>query len=359
MVWTILEFAAGFVLAAVTISDVFSSILVPGPANSALRVASRVRKLTLPVWRWMSRRRSGGRQRLSNTFAPLLFSFAFIGWMVLLVLGFALMLHASAAWFTPPLRGFGDAAYVSGAYLLTIGTNLTEPQGYARWLLLIAALSGFGVITATITFILEIQSNLHEREAGVLRLSGLVGKPPSGLGLLQTFSQLKIRGELGAFFREWADWSAATLNSHVSFPVLIYFHSVDAESDWVTALQVVLDAATLVMTLSAEDCGAAVLLHRSGSRTAAHICQLFNLDGQEMPPVGEEELRFLGEKLEDCGYRLRPVDAEMAERFSDLRSDYAGRLSALAAHLGSQPCPLVPQANSAWSTATPKTIADA
>ncbi|HSC18079.1 MAG TPA: hypothetical protein VLC74_04105 [Rhizomicrobium sp.] len=359
MVWTILEFAAGFVLAAVTIADVFSSILVPGPANSALRIASRIRRLTLPVWRWMSRRQSGGRQRLSNSFAPLLFSFAFIGWIVLLLLGFALMLHASAASFTPRLRGFGDAAYVSGAYLLTIGTNLTEPQGYARWLLLISALSGFGVITATITFILEIQSNLHEREAGVLRLSGLVGKPPSGLGLLETYAQLGMRGELGSFFREWAAWSAATLNSHVSFPVLIYFHSVDAESDWVTALQVVLDAATLVMTLTNEECGAAVLLHRSGSRTAAHICQLFNLDADVAPAVGEEEVRFLCEKLTDAGYRLRAVDAEISQRFSDLRADYAGRLSALAEHLGSQPCPLVPKADSTWSTATPKTAADA
>ena len=359
MIWKILEFAAGFVLAAVTISDVFSSILVPGPANSALRVASRIRKLTLPVWRWMSRRQTGRRQRLSNSFAPLLFSFAFIGWIVLLLLGFALMLHASSASFTPPLCGFSDADYVSGSYLLTIGTNLTEPQGYARWLLLIEALCGFGVITATITFILEIQSNLHEREAVVLRLSGLTGKPPSGLGLLETYAHLGMRGELGSFFREWAAWSAATLNSHVSFPVLIYFHSVDAESDWVTALQLVLDAATLVMTLTAEDCGAAVLLHRSGSRTAAHLCQLFNLEGQEEPPVGEEELRLLGEKLADCGYRVHPVSGDVADRFSDLRADYASRLSALAGHLGSQPCPLIPQASSTWSTATPKTTTDA
>ena len=29
-------------------------------------------------------------------------------------------------------------------------------------------------------------------------------------------------------------------------------------------------------------------------------------------------------------------------RFADLRNDYAGRLNALARHLGSQPCPLEP-----------------
>jgi hypothetical protein len=178
MTWSIVEFVTGLVLTGITIADVFSSILVPGPSESPLRFASRVRKLTLPVWHWMSRTRQGGRQRISNSFAPLLFSLAFIGWIVLLLIGFALMLHAGAPLFSPPLRNFGQAAYVSGAYLLTIGTNEVQPHGMMRWLLLIAALSGFGVITATITFILEIQNNLHERETGVLKLSGLAGKPP-------------------------------------------------------------------------------------------------------------------------------------------------------------------------------------
>jgi hypothetical protein len=342
MFWKAIEFVAGFVLAAATISDVFSSILVPGPSNSRLRFASRVRKVTLPIWRWMSRRHSGNRERLSNSFAPLLFSLAFIGWMVLLLLGFALMLHASGGSFTPRLRSFGQAAYVSGAYLLTIGTNEVQPQGYARWLLLIEALSGFGVITATITFILEIQSNLHEREAGVLRLSGLAGKPPSGLGLLETFAALGIRDELGRFFHEWADWSAATLNSHVSFPVLVYFHSVDAESDWVTALQMVLDAATLVIVLTEEQCGTAVFLHRSGSRMAALLCELFNLETGAGHPVEGEKLRLLSEQLARCGYAVRPVDNEVLERFASFRSDYQQRLAALAQHLGSQQCPLLP-----------------
>jgi hypothetical protein len=136
MTWSMVEFAAGLVLTATTISDVFSSILVPGPSESPLRFASRVRKLSLPVWHWMSQARKGGRQRLSNSFAPLLFSLAFIGWMVLLLMGFALMLHASAALFTPPLCNFGQAVYVSGAYLLTIGT------GPFRWSREIARVQG-------------------------------------------------------------------------------------------------------------------------------------------------------------------------------------------------------------------------
>src|ERR1051326_9194033 len=339
MLWTALEFLCGLAISGVTVVDVFSSILVPGPTDSPLRIASRVRKVSLPVWRWMSHGPAGGRKRLSNSFAPLLFSLAFVGWMVLLLFGFGLMLHAIGGNFAPPLRNFSQAVYVAGTYLLTVGTSEVQPHGLARWLMLIAALCGFGVITATITFILEIQTNLHERESGVLKLSGLAGKPPSGLGLLQTYAELGLRNRLGDFFKEWADWSAAVLNSHVSFPLLVYFHSIDSESDWVTALELVLDAATLIMVLTGEECGTAVFLHRAGSRTAAHICDAFHLQSEESQQMEEDVVRGLAAQLARAGYAVRPVDAAQVERLANLRSDYAGRLEALARHLGSPQCP--------------------
>ena len=347
MVPATLEFLCGLAIAAVTIADVFSSILVPGPADSPLRVATRLRIVSLPLWRWLSRRRSEGRTRLSNSFAPLLFSLAFLGWLLFLVLAFGLMLHALSSDFTPRLQGFSHALYVSGAYVLTVGVSDVQPHGLARWLLLAAALCGFGVITATITFILEIQSNLHEREAGVLKLSGLAGNPPSGVGLLETFASLGLRNELGHFFKEWADWSAAVLNSHVSFPVLVYFHSIDSESDWVTALEIVLDAATLMMALIDEDCGLAVLLHRSGSRTAAHLSGLFHLRSEHPGIADESAVRALSNMLRKAGYRVLPVDSAVVGRFFSLRSDYSSRLRALAQHLGSMQCPLNPRSEEA------------
>jgi hypothetical protein len=344
VIWNIVEFLAGLAVAGATLTDVFASILVPGPASSALRVVTRLRQFSLPVWRWLSRRKDGRRQRVSNSFAPLLFSFAFIGWLVLLCLGLGLMLHACANLFAPRLAGFGQALYVAGAYLLTVGTNEVQPHGFMRVLLLFGALAGFGVITATITFILEIQSNLHERETGVLKLNGLTGNPPSGIGLLETLASLKLNRDLTGFFKEWADWSAGVMNSHVSFPVLVYFHSVGSESDWVTALQLVLDAATLMMELSDEEsAGAAAYMHRAGSRTAAHISDLFHQEPEFDEILDERVLQSLAERLRGAGYAIRTLDSKTLRRLIDLRSDYAGRLDALATHLGSPHCRLLPQ----------------
>ncbi len=339
----VLEFAAGLVIVLATLIDVFSTVLAPGPANGHLRIAARLRELTLPLWRYASRTRGGGgRQRLSNVFAPVLFCLAFGAWLLLLLAGFGLLFQAWGGSFTPPLVGVDQALYVAGSSLLTLGVSEVNAHGAARWLVLWAALSGFGVITATITFILQVQASLHQREAGVLTLSGLAGSPPSGIVLLESFAKLKLQPELPAFFKDWRDWSAAVLHSHASYPVLVYFHSMDAESDWLSALSAVLDAATLleVLTLDAAS-GSATLMRRSGSRTLSHLCDLFAIAPEDDEPVGDDLVASLCDRLRKAGYDTCEGHG-VATRLLMLRADYSGRLDALAGHLGAERMSLDP-----------------
>jgi len=339
------EFALGLIITLNTLTDVFSSIVVPGPSSARLSAARHVRRMSVPLWRYVSQKRAKGRrQQLSNSFAPLLFFLAFATWMALLLLGFSLMFHALASSFEPPLAGFDDAIYFAGSSLLTLGVSEVDAHGAARWLVLWAGLSGFGVITATITFILQIQAGLQQREAGVLTLSGLAGTPACGILLLENFAALGLRAELRPFFKEWRDWSTATLHSHVAHPMLVYFHSVDAESDWLSALHAVLDAATLILVLSEEDSiGTAAMMHRGGSRTAAHLCELFDLKHKELEPISEQSLELLIERLKEAGYAAKPVSNRLAAELSRFRSDYAGRLNSLGEHLGAERVELVPK----------------
>ncbi len=345
MILDISEFGAGLFVVALTLSDIFSSIMIPGPNKGLLKIAVRVRVVTLPFWRYLSRTRGQGRrQRLTNSFAPLIFFVTFASWIGLLLVGFGLMFQASATSFKPPLGGFDQALYVAGSSLMTLGVSEVDATGYARWLILWAALSGFGVITAAFTFILQVQSSLHQRESGVLTLSGLAGKPPSGIALLESFADLDLQTDLKAFFKEWRDWSAATLHSHVSFPVLVYFHSVDAESDWLSALHAVLDAATIVMELTDEDSsGAAALLHRAGSRTVAHLCDLLHLEADEVDVPTPDTVAGLVDRLQQAGYRARGSATINATHFGKVRTDYAGRLASLSRHLGAERTLLMPR----------------
>ena len=134
--------------------------------------------------------------------------------MFLLLVGFSLMFHAAGHLFSPPVLEFDLATYIAGSSLLTLGVSEVSAHGLARWLILSAALCGFGVITATISFILQVQSSLHQREAGELTLSGLAGSPPSGVNLFETFANLKFVPSLETFIKDWRDWSTAVLHSH-------------------------------------------------------------------------------------------------------------------------------------------------
>ena len=308
---------------------------MPGLTRGLLRVGPRVRWLLTPLsrisWRWQ---RGPGR-RPSNGFASLIFVFIFAAWLLLLLLGFGLVFLALGDSFAPRLHGFDDALYFAGSSLLTLGVSEVDAHGVARWALLAAGLSGFAVITATLTFVIQIQSALHQRESRVLTLGSLAGTPPSGVGLLQAVCALEVTSELHEFFRVWRDWSAAMLHSHVASPMLIFFHSVDQESDWLAALETVLDAATLLMALTGHEArGAATLMHRTGSRTAARLCALLDLKPAPPPPLGEDAIALLAAELAGCGYPVVPVTAETVATFERLRGDYAGRIAGLAAELG-------------------------
>jgi hypothetical protein len=342
---SLLEFVIGLAITLATLSDVFAGVLVPGAASGWLGVASAVRTITLPVWRRVTRVHEHRNRRLSNFFAPALFLLVFLAWMALLLAGFGLMVHAASSYFKPPLASFSQALYVAGSSILTLGVSEVDALGSGRWLLLSAALSGFSIITATVTFILQVQTALHQREAGVLTLSGMAGRPGSGIELLETFAQLDMLAELPEFFRYWRNWSASVLHSHVAHPVLGYFHSVDAESDWLSALTVLLDAATLSLVFTQGPAtGAATLMHRAGSRTAARLCELYKLDDCVPEPPAPTVIDALVERLARAGYAMRDQH-DPGSRFHRMRTDYFGRMAALAAHLGAEPIALLPAAD--------------
>lgn len=329
-----IEAAAGVVITGLTLADIFATILVPGQVDGRLRVGEHVRTLTMPLARLSARGARAPGRRPSNSFAPFVFVLIFGAWMLLLLAGYALLFHALREDFHPVLS-IGDAIYVTGSSLLTLGVSEVNAVGGARWLILAAGLSGFAVITGTISFILQVQSALHQREVRVLTLGSLAGTPPSGIALLEAVAQLKVASELHDFFRTWRDWAAAVLHSHLSSPVLIFFHSVDRQSDWLASLEAVLDAATLMMVLTDHEAkGAATLMHRGGSRTAARLCDLLKVAQRPVDPLDQPAIQALADRLAACGYTTVPVDAAVVTALGRLRADYTVRICALSKLLG-------------------------
>ena len=337
------ELVLGLAIVLVALHDAFTTVVVPGRSQSWLRAALRMRQLSAPVWLKVIRRRKGRSRRLPNAFAPFLLVSATLTWVGLLFLGFGLMAHGLRTFYRPVIGTFLEALYVAGSAVVTLGMSETDALGPARWLTLGAGLSGLGVITAAVTFILSVQSALHQRETGVLALASVAGAPATGIAILESYALIGCRDELPEFFRFWRLWCAAVLHSHVAYPILAYFGSVDPESEWTCALTAVLDAATILECLTEDELkGPAMLLHRAGSRTAAHIASVYQLSPkpQEIDP---DTIDVLCGRLRAVGYPAVAPSHHAQARFAALRADYAGRLAALAEHMGADLTPLLLQ----------------
>jgi hypothetical protein len=338
MALQLLEFAFGAVLAVLTLRDVFDTVVVPGGSRASLKVARRAVQLLLPVWKRLPGRRKG----VPTGFAPTALLSAFLIWMLLLLLGFGLMLHALKQSFSPPLGGLADAVYVAGSALATIGEGGPQAGGGARWLIVGAGLCGLAVMTMAVTYLLEIQGGTAQRDAGILKLDALAGDPPSGLGLLERYAALGCRDELARALRAGRDWCAVVLQSHASHPSLIYFRSVGTGAGWPATLGALTDAALIVERLLdlPEARGAAALLRDQASRLAKDVAGVIGLEPQPTEAAaGAGEV--LCARLKAAGYPMRKrIDLE---GFLAAREEQAGRVRALAGHLGTPEAPLVPQ----------------
>src|SRR4051794_2964251 len=337
MPWSWLEAFAGICLAYVTLRDVFETVVVPGSTHGLLKISRRMVLVTLPVAKRLRRKGVG------VNFAPIVLVASFMVWMLLLVLGFALMAHACADAFTPRLRGFGHAMYVAGGAMTTMGFGRTEPSGLAAVVTVAASFCGLAVMTLAVTYLLEVQSNISHRDTGVLNISTSAGHPPTAVALLERYAALGNRDELQGIVRNGRDWCATVLQSHASHPSLIYFRSAGTGSGWPATLGVLVDMALIFeLVLDEPDvAGSGVLMRDQAVRLARAITELLKLAPAPLPDV-RGELQQVCVRLATAGYRLR--DDIDAEGFARRRQEDVGGVEALARHLGLSGSPLLPPA---------------
>src|SRR5690242_6675308 len=115
-----------------TLLDVFETVVVPGGSRASLKVARRLVRILLPLWKAVRGKRHG----LSGTFAPLVLVLCFFVWMTFLALAFGLMAFAVRSDFQPPLKSLFDGIYIVGSSLVTVGLSQINPAGLARWVVL-------------------------------------------------------------------------------------------------------------------------------------------------------------------------------------------------------------------------------
>jgi hypothetical protein len=335
-----LAFVLGILLLVLVIWDLFETIVVPRPTPDRFRIARYVVRLSWRAVRAIGRSRDGkAHDTLLGLFAPAMTLALLFSWLIVLILGYGLVLFALADQLSPRPHDLGTTMYFAASSVLTLGFGDIVAVGpAARAVVVVAAVSGLGVVALVVTFLFSLYGSYQRREVKVVTLQAAAGAPPSAIALLESFAQLDLVDRLPGFFAEWERWAAEVLDTHVAFPLLGFFRSSHDNLSWISALGTVLDAATLVLTtIEGVPRGEAELFKRVGSHLVEDITNLgfrAGLKARTNPgetgtsldrPAFDEAYA----RLAEAGYDLVPGDRAWTA-FETARTSYAVRLEAMA-----------------------------
>ena len=257
-------------------------------------------------------------------------------WAAGLVAGFA-MLHwglGTPLNVAPGSVPFSTYLYLSGTTFFTLGLGDVTPLGpLGRALVAVEAGTGFGFLTGVISYLPILYQAFSRREVSISLLDARAGSPPSAGELLRRHGQ--DMPELDRLLYDWERWSAELLESHLSYPVLAYFHSQHPHQSWLAALTAILDTCALVMAgVNGGPTRQAQLTFAMARHAVVDLAQVFlrapqALAPDRLPPASVTALRAM---LADAGVTLQEgVAAE--QHLRELRQMYEPYVQALSAYL--------------------------
>jgi hypothetical protein len=116
---------------------------------------------------------------------------------------------------------------------------------------------------------------------------------------------------LDDIFRDWERWCADLLSSHISYPALLFFRSQHPNQSWLSALTVMLDVTSLVMTgVDGIHPDQAKLTFAMARHAAVDLAQVVNARYDPTAPerLTDETFKTLQETLSAAGLKLRAGD---------------------------------------------------
>jgi hypothetical protein len=235
---TTLSTIAGALLVATALRDIFDSLFHPEGKGALSRVLIRA------SWRVM---RGLGRRspRLFELAGPIALITVIGTWALLLLLGWTLVflphMPGSFHFTSAQTSDFVDAAYVSLVTLTTLGLGDVVPD--VAWLRLLApleALLGFGLLTASISWLLGIWPVIARRRALAYEVNVLrKAEADAGVSLLDAGADTAER-----ICAELTSRLVAVERDFGMFPITYYFAEADERFSLPVALPYLWELAT-------------------------------------------------------------------------------------------------------------------
>jgi hypothetical protein len=336
VLWSVI----GLAIIGVVFYDLFQTVVLPRPAVGKMQLARKVVRPMWLVWRWASQRTSRlerSEARLA-AFAPVALLTLFLIWAAALIFGYGLLLNGLAGQIRPPPPDFITSIYISASTLVPLAYGDFVPEGFlARTVIIAESATGVVLAALAITLLFSLYESFRVREELVVSLDALAGAPPTAVQLLETTAKHHMRPPLDDTFEEWRKWSAMVLESHLAFPLLVYFRSSHDNEAWINSFGAVMDAAILSLsTIDDASEGPAHLMFTVGTHLVEDMSWVFNIKSSDDPIVERSEYDAAVQRLIKVGYRMRDVDAGW-EKFAQLRARYATGLNQMALWLAIPP----------------------
>jgi hypothetical protein len=329
------EIVGGLALILVVFYDLFQSVVLPRPAINKLATVRYLLRAIWWIWRSVGNRMSSvpRRERWLATYGPIGVLAIFSAWALGLVLAYGLIIDGLRDEMHPVPDSFGTSVYFSATTLVPLSYGDFIPIGVPLRLATIAE-SATGVILAAlaITLLFSLYESFQKREELVVTLDAFAGAPPSGVQILETASAHNMREELIKTFDDWRQWAAAVLESHLAYPMLVFFRSSHDNEAWLNSFGAVMDAAVLVMsTVEDKSEGPAKLMYRVGNHLVEDLGWYFRRWAQpaDTPVIERFEFDQAWERLKKAGYQCHAAE-EAWTTFARLRSNYAAPINGLA-----------------------------
>ncbi len=328
----------GFLIVTMMLWDAFEVIILPRRVTRRLRFARFFYRFT---WRLRSSaaqwiRDHKRRETYLSTFGPLSLLLLLSVWATGLVAGFAMLQWGlqDRLYVAQKAVSFGTYLYLSGTTFFTLGLGDVIPLGrVGRSLVVVEAGLGFGFLAGLISYLPIIYQAFSRREVSISLLDARAGSPPTATELLR-----RNDGDMSGLCQllgDWERWSAELLESHLSYPVLVYFRSQHANQSWLAALTAILDVCALVIAgIEGGPTRQAHLTFAKARHAAAELAQVF----VSSPPASEPDrlppssLKVLRNVLEETGVAVREGLAT-DQKLWELRQMYEPYVQVLSRYL--------------------------
>jgi hypothetical protein len=329
---------AGILLILAIVWDAFEALVLPRTASRRFRPARLFYRTSWPAWTAIACIFGRGRRRENflAIFGPLSFLMLMACWAIALMVGFAMTQWGLGSHLNVVQGpgGFWTDLYMSGTTLFTLGIGDVTPNGaLARAITVVEAGVGFGFLALVIGYLPVLYQGFSRREVNISLLDARAGSPPTAGELL--VRQAGDMAGLEGLLLDWERWAAELMESHLSYPVLLFFRSQHEHQSWLGAMTAILDASALCIVGVQGSPGRQAQLTFAMARHA--VVDLSQATGvQPQPPDPErlppEDYRSLVAHLAQNGVTLR--DGAMAEStLASLRALYEPYVASLAARL--------------------------